>query len=68
MHDACARHAVCCIDCMCRLYIDDVLLGSKGVKLSVKLTAGYHKVVLTYVEYTGSAMVSLQWNNGNGDQ
>ncbi len=43
-----------------RLYIDDSLIGGRLTKLTVSLAAGYHKIVVTYVEWTGLARVQLQ--------
>ena len=51
-----------------RLYINDMALGpgSSSQSVSVVLGAGYHGFVVTYVQYTGWADVSLDWDAGSG--
>ncbi|GIL53447.1 hypothetical protein Vafri_9024 [Volvox africanus] len=47
-------------DDLALLYIDDLLLGSQNKDLNIGLTAGVHKIVATFVEFTGWAGVHLK--------
>ncbi|EFJ47175.1 hypothetical protein VOLCADRAFT_92352 [Volvox carteri f. nagariensis] len=43
-----------------RLYVDEQLIGSCWNNLNVSLAAGVHKIVTTFVEYSGWATVKLR--------
>ncbi|KXZ54727.1 hypothetical protein GPECTOR_4g796 [Gonium pectorale] len=43
-----------------RLYVDDEFIGNQWTSLSTNLSPGVHKIMVTYVEWTGYAYLQLQ--------